>query len=90
MRIVEGDIAIITCMTIRVDKGNKSGCVSLLLIHSKYDWYRSGHSVMYCQLPPSVSPLFSVRRQDVWPKHTHSEAQRGHQPVEKLPDPDGA
>ena len=29
-------------------------------------------------------------QQDVWPKHTHSEAQRGHQPVEKLPDPDGA
>ena len=36
------------------------------------------------------APLFSVRRQDVRPKHTHSEAQRGHQPVEKLPDPDGA
>ena len=50
---------------------------------------RSGQ-VRYCQLPPSVSPLFSVGRQEVWPRHTHSEAQRGHQPVEKLPDPDGA
>ena len=55
----------------------------------KGGWFRSCQ-VMYCQLPPSVSPLFSVRRQDVWPKHTHSEAQRGHQPVENLPDPDGA
>ena len=43
-----------------------------------------------CQLPPSVRPLSSVRRQDVCPKHTRSEAQGGHQPVEKLPDPDGA
>ena len=41
-------------------------------------------------VPPSVSPPSSVRRQDVWRKHAHSEAQRGQQPVEKLPDPDGA
>ena len=39
--------------------------------------------VRYCQLPPSISPLSSVRQQDVSPKHAHSEAQRGHQPVEK-------
>ena len=24
------------------------------------------------------------------PKHTHSEAQRGHHPVQNVPDPDGA
>ena len=50
---------------------------------------RSG-LVRYRLLPPSVSPPTSVRRQDVRPKHTHSEAPRGHQPVEKRPDPDGA
>ena len=50
---------------------------------------RSGQ-VRYCQSPPSVDPLSSVRSQEVWPKHTHSEAQRGHQPLEKRPDPDGA
>ena len=46
--------------------------------------------VRYCQLPPSVSPLSSVRQQGVSRKHTHSEARRGHQPEDKLPDTDGA
>ena len=35
------------------------------------------------------APLSSVRRPGVWPKHTHSEALRRHQPVEKAPAPDG-
>ena len=43
--------------------------------------FRSGE-VRCCQLPPSVNPPSSGRRQDVWLKHTHSEAQRGHKLVE--------
>ena len=37
-----------------------------------------------------ASPLSSVQQHDVGPKHTHPEAQSGHQLIEKLPDPDGA
>ena len=42
------------------------------------------------QVLPATTVCQPAIKRPTPPKHTHSEAQRGHQPVQKVPDPDGA